>query len=129
MRLLLDTSTFLWYLTADSKLPPSVSEAIRSPDNDVWLSVVSFWEILIKHQLGKLPLPEPPFAYIPSQRERHRIDSLPLEERAVAHLPKLTLHHRDPFDRMLVCQSIEHDLLLTTSVQVIHSYPVKIFWR
>jgi PIN domain nuclease of toxin-antitoxin system len=129
LRLLLDTSTFLWYLSADTKLPDSVSEAIRSPDNDVWLSVVSFWEILVKHQLGRLPLPEPPFIYIPKQRERHGIDALPLEEQAVAHLPKLPQVHRDPFDRMLVCQSIEHDLSLVTSDETLQSYPVKTLWR
>lgn len=128
MRLLLDTSAFLWYLTADSKLPEPMADAVRSPENDVWFSVVSFWEILVKHQLGKLPLPEPPFSYIPKQREIHRIDTLQLEERAVAHLPKLPALHRDPFDRMLICQAIEHDLSFVTSDAVVQSYPVKILW-
>jgi PIN domain nuclease of toxin-antitoxin system len=128
LRLLLDTSTFLWYLSADRKLPDDVTKAIRSPDNDVWLSVVSFWEILVKHQLGRLPLPGPPFTYIPRQRERHGIDTLALEEQAVAHLPKLPQLHRDPFDRMLVCQSIEHDLYLVTPDETVQAYPVKTFW-
>lgn len=129
MKLLLDTSVFLWYLTADSKLPANVVEKIRLPENAVWLSVVSFWEILVKHQLGKLPLPEAPFTYIPKQRERHAIDSLGLDEKAVSHLPKLPSLHRDPFDRMLVCQAIEHDLSLVTSDELVQSYPVKILWR
>lgn len=129
MRLLLDTSTFLWFLSADSKLPETVSQAIRSPENEVWLSVVSFWEILVKHQLGRLPLPEPAFTYIPRQRERHRIGTLPLEEGAMVHLTKLPRIHRDPFDRVLVCQALEHDLLLVTSDEVVQSYPVKILWR
>jgi PIN domain nuclease of toxin-antitoxin system len=67
MRILLDTSTFLWFITGDPKLPASVS-AIRSPTHEVWLSAVSFWEILIKHALGRLPLPEPPSLYVPRRR-------------------------------------------------------------
>ncbi len=129
MRLLLDTSPFLWYLIADARLPETVAQEIRSPDNGVWVSVVSFWEILIKHQLGRLPMPEPPSAYIPRQRQRHRIDTLPLEEDAVAHLPKLPAIHRDPFDRILICQAIEHELQLVTADEKIRAYPVKTRWR
>ncbi|MGH9325032.1 MAG: type II toxin-antitoxin system VapC family toxin [Vicinamibacteria bacterium] len=128
MRLLLDTSTFLWFLTADRRLSDRAAAAIRSAENDAWLSVVSFWEILVKHRLGRLPLPKPPFSYIPTQRRRHGIASLTLRERAMVHLPKLPLHHRDPFDRMLVCQSLEHDMLLVTSDSTLASYPVKTFW-
>jgi PIN domain nuclease of toxin-antitoxin system len=90
--------------------------------------VVSFWEILIKHHLGRLPLPEAPAAYIPRQRGRHRISSLALREEAVAHLPKLPPLHRDPFDRILVCQAIEHNLALVTGDPVVRSYPVRTLW-
>lgn len=128
MKLLLDTSAFLWYLSGDAKLPKLVVSAIRSPENDVWLSAVSLWEVVVKHRLGKLPLPAAPSSYIPKQRERHAIDSLPLEERAIVHLSKLPAHHRDPFDRMLICQSIEHEMLLVTSDPRILEYPVKTFW-
>lgn len=128
MKLLLDTSAFLWYLSGDAKLPKLVVSAIRSPENDVWLSAVSLWEVVVKHRLGKLPLPAAPSSYIPKQRERHAIDSLSLEERAIVHLPKLPAHHRDPFDRMLICQSIEHEMLLVTSDPRILEYPVKTFW-
>ena len=128
MKLLLDTSAFLWYLSGDTKLPKPVMSAVRSPENDVWLSVVSLWEIVVKHKLGKLPLPAAPATYIPRQRERHAIDTLSLEERAIVHLPKLPPHHRDPFDRMLICQSIEHEMLIVTSDPRILEYPVKTFW-
>ena len=128
MKLLFDTSAFLWYLSGDTKLPESVVSAVRSPENDVWLSAVSLWEIVVKHQLGKLPLPAAPAIYIPRQRERHAVDTLSLEERAIVHLPKLPAHHRDPFDRMLICQSIEHEMLLVTSDARILEYPVKTFW-
>ncbi len=129
MKLLLDTSAFLWYLNGDKKLPKSVVSAVRSPDNEVWLSAVSLWEIVVKHALGKLPLPESPSSYIPTQRKRHAIDTLSLEEAAIAHLAKLPEHHRDPFDRILICQAIEHEMLLTTSDVKILEYPVKTFWR
>lgn len=128
MSFLLDTAAFLWVITADPKLPPPVRDAIRGTDDDVWLSVVSFWEILVKHHLGRLPLPEPPASYIPRQWRRHRISPLALREEAVAHLPKLPALHRDPFDRMLVCQTIEHNLALVTGDPVVRSYPVRTFW-
>jgi PIN domain nuclease of toxin-antitoxin system len=129
LRLLLDTSTFLWFITADSRLPDRTAEDIRSPDNDVWLSVISVWEVLVKHQLGRLDLPEAPYPYVSKQRERHRIETLPLEEGATVHLPKLPPIHRDLFDRMLICQAIEHDLLFVTSDEMIRSYPIKIHWQ
>ncbi len=128
MKLLLDTSTFLWFLTSDPRLSGTAGAAIRAPENDVWLSAISFWEILVKHQLGRLPLRERPSSYIPKQRKRHGISSLALRERAMAHLPKLPTHHKDPFDRMLVCQSLEHDLVLVTSDPAVRAYPVKTLW-
>jgi PIN domain nuclease of toxin-antitoxin system len=128
LKLLLDTSTFLWFLTLDRRLSETAAKVIRSSENDVWLSAVSFWEILVKHHLGKLPLPEPPSAYVPKQRKRHGIRSLALRERAIAHLPKLPALHRDPFDRMLVCQSLEHGLTLVTSDPALSAYPVKTLW-
>ena len=72
------------------------------PDNDVYLSAVSVWEITVKHSLGKLPLPTSPERFIPTQRDRHGITSLPLEEEAILYLSKLPRLHRDPFDRVLV---------------------------
>ena len=128
MRLLLDTSTFLWFLVGDRQLSEAAAEAIRSAENDVWLSVVSFWEILVKQQLGRLPLPKPASSYIPRQRKLHGIASLRLHERAVRHLPKLPSIHRDPFDRLLVCQCLEHNLLLVTSDRAVQAYPVKTLW-
>lgn len=89
MRVLLDTCEFLWLVTGDPRLPSSVAAAVRDPANEVYLSTVSFWEISVKHALGKLPLPQPPEHYVPLQRERHRIASLALDEAAVARLNSL----------------------------------------
>src|SRR6516165_8736258 len=69
MRLLLDTHVFLSYISADPQLPTAFRDAIRDPTNEVYLSVASVWEAVIKHALGKLPLPEAPAEYLPRQRE------------------------------------------------------------
>lgn len=128
MRLLLDTSTFLWFITG-SEIPERSKAALVDPDHEVWLSVVSVWELSVKQKLGRLQLPGSAFSYAMSARERHGIESLPLSEPAVAHLSKLPEVHRDPFDRMLVCQAIEHDLLLVTSDPLVREYPVKTLWE
>ncbi len=126
MRLLLDTHIFLWYISGDSKLPTDLRDAIRDPGNEVYLSVASVWEAVIKHGLGKLPLPEPAGAYLPRQRERHGISSLPLDEESVSRLGSLPLLHRDPFDRMLICQALEHGLTISTVDDAIGEYPVAV---
>ena len=124
MKILLDTSEFLWLISGDAKLSANVSAAIRDPDNQVFLSTVSFWEVSVKHHLGKLPLPQPPAQFIPAQRENHLIASLALNETAVAQLDGLPALHRDPFDRMLVCQAQAHGLTLASSDPLIRQYPV-----
>lgn len=124
MKILLDTCEFLWLVSGDAKLSASVSAAIRDPNNQVFLSTVSFWEISVKHHLGKLPLPQPPAQFIPAQREKHLIASLALDETAVAQLGALPALHRDPFDRMLVCQAQAHGLILASSDPLIRQYPV-----
>ncbi len=65
MRILLDTCEFLWLVSGDAKLSASAASAIRDPQNEVFLSVVSFWEISLKHSLGKLPLPQTPAQFVP----------------------------------------------------------------
>src|SRR5436190_23412522 len=124
MKLLLDTQVFLWYISADSRLPDGFRDAIRNPSNQVYLSVASVWEAVIKHALGKLPLPEAPAEYLPRQREAHRIASLPVEEAALAHLAGLPSLHRDPFDRILIAQALQHGLQLATVDDAVRAYPV-----
>jgi PIN domain nuclease of toxin-antitoxin system len=124
MRLLLDTHVFLWYISADPGLPAAFRDAIRDPAHEVYLSVASVWEAVIKHALGKLPLPEPPAEYLPRQRDAHRIRSLPLEEGALLHLATLPPLHRDPFDRILIAQALQHGLTLVTVDDAVRAYPV-----
>jgi PIN domain nuclease of toxin-antitoxin system len=124
MRLLLDTHTFLWLVSGDQRLPGAWREVIQDPGNDVYLSVVSLWESIVKYQLGKLPLPESPESYLPRQRDRHRVANLVLDEASVARLAQLPSLHRDPFDRMLVCQALHHGLTLATLDDAILGYDV-----
>jgi PIN domain nuclease of toxin-antitoxin system len=129
MRLLLDTHIFLWFINGDTRLPGVWREGIRDANNDVYVSVVSLWEALVKHRLGKLPLPEPPERYLPTQRARHQLSSLSLDEASVQHLATLPSAHRDSFDRMLVCQALEHGLTIVTVDPVFRAYPALILSR
>ena len=124
MRLLLDTHIFLWYISADPKLATDIRDAIRDPANDAYLSAASVWEAVIKHGLGKLPLPAPPATYLPQQRQAHHIDTMPVEEEAMRYLARLPLLHRDPFDRILVAQAVQHDFNLVTIDEAVRAYPV-----
>ena len=125
MKLLLDTHIFLWYISGDHHLPKSLKDIIQDSANEVYLSVVSLWESIVKYHLGKLPLPLSPEKYLPLQRERHNISSLSLDEAGIIHLSDLPSFHRDPFDRMLICQAIEHDMTIVTMDAAIAQYPIK----
>jgi PIN domain nuclease of toxin-antitoxin system len=124
VNLLLDTHIFLWFISGDQRLPVRLRQEISDPSNQVFVSVVSIWEATIKFQLGKLPLPEAPRTYLPSQRTRHLMSSLPLDEESVGRLGSLPAHHRDPFDRILICQAIEHNLVIATLDSMFTQYQV-----
>ena len=126
MRLLLDTHIFLWYISADSRLPSAFLTAIESKGNTVYLSIVSVWEAVIKYDLGKLPFTVPPAILIPQQRQLHRFSSLLINEGTVAHLAGLPRHHGDPFDRIMIAQALQHDLTLATVDTSMLMYPVKV---
>lgn len=128
MRLLLDTCAFLWIVAGSEKISGRAQALFSDPDNEVYLSVVSVWEIAVKHALGRLPLPAPPDAFVSRQRERHAIETLPLAEEAVLQLLRLPDYHKDPFDRMLVCQAVAHGLTILTPDPAIGRYPVRTEW-
>lgn len=129
MKLLLDTHIFLWFISGDKRLPEGMRDNIRDPNNEVYLSVVSLWEAVVKYQLGRLPLPQPPNIYLPIQRQKHQIVSLSLNEASVSQLANLAKIHRDPFDRMLICQAMEHGLTIVTIDDVICNYSVPVLNR
>jgi PIN domain nuclease of toxin-antitoxin system len=125
MRLLLDTHIFLWYITGDQRLSGHFRESIENADI-AFVSVVSIWEAVIKYSLGKLPLPDAPYPWLAVQREDHGFASLPIEERSLAHLSELPLYHRDPFDRLLVSQAVEHELTVVTVDPLLLQYSVSL---
>jgi PIN domain nuclease of toxin-antitoxin system len=129
MRLLLDTHICLWFISADAQLPAAWRDSIPDPRHEVFLSVVSVWEAMVKYAIGKLPLPSPPEEYLPTQRVQHQMTSLPLDEASVRRLATLPSVHRDPFDRMLVCQALAHGLTVVTVDPVFRAYPAPLLDR
>ncbi len=124
MTILLDTCDFLWFVSGSQRLPDRLKQEIANPANAVFLSVVSLWETIVKEKIGKLSLPKSAAQYVPEQRKRHGILSLELSEFAVMRLALLPSIHRDPFDRMLICQTQEHSMRLASSDPVMRQYPV-----
>ena len=128
MKLLLDTCTFLWLNAQPSRVPPTVRKMCADPDNQLFLSVVSALEIAIKQSNGRLSLPEPAAVYVPTRRAANGIASLDLTEEETWQLRHLPAIHQDPFDRMLVCQAIEHGMAIVTPDERISQYPVRVIW-
>jgi PIN domain nuclease of toxin-antitoxin system len=128
VRLLLDTCTFLWIVTGSTRLSKQAAQWFSDPSNEVYLSAVSAWEIAVKHSLGTLRLPAPLLDFIPSQREAHGIAALPLTEEEVLYLPKIPQLHRDPFDRMLICQAVVNGFAVLTPDELISQYPIRTLW-
>ncbi len=128
MKLLLDTVTFLWLVVDDPRLSSTAREAVIHPDNELLLSAVSAWEIAVKHRIGRLPLPEDPRQLVPRARATHGIDALPFDEDAALQLGALSELHRDPFDRMLVCQALVNGLSIVTPDDAVRQYPVRTIW-
>ncbi len=128
MKLLLDTCTFLWLTIKSGNLSQHAIDLFVNPENEVYLSAVSAWEMVVKYRMGKLSLPVPPNEFIPKERNRHYIAPLNLTEQDVMHLAKLPPTHKDPFDRMLICQAIEHALTILTPDPLITQYPIRTIW-
>jgi PIN domain nuclease of toxin-antitoxin system len=123
MKLLLDTHVFLWFINEDNRLSEDKAKAIVNQNNEVFLSVVSIWECVIKYQLGKLQFPESPEIYLPQQRSNHLIKSLNIGENTIKELITLPMLHKDPFDRLIICQSQEYNLKIVTEDTAILNYP------
>ena len=125
MRLLVDTCTFLSLAADDSNLSKLARASCRDPENAVYLSALSAWEIAIKYRLG---LPLPPHVCIASRRVWLGLEPLAFNEACAAHNTRLPLHHKDPFDRGLVSQAILHGLTIVTPDPAIMSFPVPVLW-
>ena len=128
MKLLLDTCTFLWLVADAGQLSRQARDLFREPANEVYLSSVASWEIAVKYALGRLPLPAPPERFVPFQRESHGIAPLSLDEESVLQAHRLPPLHRDPFDRMLICQAIVHGMAILTPDPLVAQYAVRTMW-
>lgn len=128
MRALLDTHTFLWWITDDPRLSPRVRKIIGDGENELFLSAASGWEMAIKAKLGRLKLPDNLERFIPEQLALNAIRSLPIQMSHALHVYTLPDYHRDPFDRLLVAQSRLEGLPILTADPQIAQYPVKTIW-
>ena len=127
MNLLLDTHVIIWYFQNDKKLSTSVSELLEDADNNLYLSIVSLWEIAIKLNLGKLNL-EIAFSDFQGLLNRFLIEILPISFANVEEYLGLVLHHRDPFDRMLIAQAITNSLIIVSADKAFDAYPIQRLW-
>jgi PIN domain nuclease of toxin-antitoxin system len=123
MKLLLDTHIFLWLIDDDKRLSAQYRQAIQNPNNEKFLSVVSIWECVIKYQIGKLDFSSSPETYLPKERRKHLIKTLTVDENSIAQLIKLPLLHKDPFDRLIMAQALQHNLIIMTEDKLILAYP------
>jgi PIN domain nuclease of toxin-antitoxin system len=127
MKALLDTHTFLWAISGSARLSRRAERIFVGP-SDLWLSVASIWEILIKVQIGKIALPLPAGPYIVKKLVENQIEALPISLDHVLKVETLPMHHSDPFDRILVAQSIEEGWPLVTADSIFEHYPVQTIW-
>lgn len=126
MRVLIDTHVLLWGLQDEKKL----SDRVRSllPAAEVWISVASLWEIIAKVQVGRLVLPSPVGEYLRGKLKDNGVLVLALTFDHVRRLENIPLHHRDPFDRILIAQSLEESLPLVTADHQFEKYSVELIW-
>ncbi len=128
MKVLLDTHTFLWWVTNDAQLSSPVQAILRDRGNQVFFSTASAWEIAIKAQLGKLSLPNLPEPFIHHQLQLNAFEVLPTNLPHSLQIYHLPLLHKDPFDRMLIVQSQLESLPLLTVDSRITQYNVNTIW-
>jgi PIN domain nuclease of toxin-antitoxin system len=123
VRLLLDTQIFLWFLVAPSRIPRQARQAIDEPENDVFVSAAVIWEIAIKVAIGRLDIDVP---RLPGLIDAAGFDELPVAARHAAGVHALPMHHRDPFDRLLIAQARVEALTLVSVDPAIRQYDVAV---
>ncbi len=129
MNLLIDTCTFLCLVQTPARIPRKARGWIEDGDNDVFLSHLSLWEIIIKYQVGRLPLPSPPNPFVLEQCKLHRIELLPMTLPDILGVAQLPMLHADPFDRLLIAQAMAQDMTILTSDAKIRRYTGRAVWE
>ena len=128
MRVLLDTHTFLWWAEDSPKLSDKARDVIQAPEHRCVVSLVCAWEIAVKVSIGKLKIPGPVSRFFPRELHTHDFEQLDIGLRAICRVESLPLHHRDPFDRLLIAQALEEKLPVVTADPVFRKYGVKRIW-
>ena len=128
MRLLLDTQCWLWWFAQPEELSESVIEQIADEANEIWFSVASVWEMGIKVSIGKLLLPEKIDDYVSTRMTQLGARSLEITASHALQVAALPLHHRDPFDRMLVAQAQAEAMTLVSADSTFSQYEVSLLW-
>ena len=126
MKVLLDTHAFIWAITDERRLSPRARSLIAS--SELWWSVVSLWEAIQKAQVGKLSLQLPAGPFLTGELSSNHVRLLPVSLSHVLRVEELPLHHRDPFDRLLIAQSIEEGWPIITADPWFARYPVDVIW-
>lgn len=128
VNLLLDTCKFVWLAAEPQKLSETASAAIDEGKKNILLSDVSIWEICVKWRSGKLRLPSPPRIWIEEQRTQWRLGLLSIESKHLYGTTELEMIHQDPYDRMLVAQSIAEGMRVVSPDRNIAQYPLAVVW-
>ncbi len=128
MRALLDTHTFLWWISDDAHLSARAKRIIADPKSELMVGYSSLWEATIKMQKGTLQVPGNSVTFLLSEMEKNDFRFLPLRVQHLLRLESLEFHHRDPFDRILIAQAIEEDVSVLTKDANFGRYPVKVVW-
>lgn len=128
MKYLLDTSVFLWVLTGEDKLNPRAQELLTSSSSELHFSAVGTWEIAIKYALGALHLPKAPWELVPQVLRSWSIQALNITQEHALRAGALPMHHRDPFDRMLIAQTLVEEMTLLTADRAFQKYKVDLIF-
>jgi len=128
VKLLLDTHSFIWFVEGNPQLSLNSRELIADPENQVFLSIVSIWEMAIKDGLGKLDLRQPLNELVATQISLNDISVLPLTVEHALYVRDLPLHHRDPFDRIIIGQGIIEGLPVISIDEVFDRYGISRIW-
>jgi PIN domain nuclease of toxin-antitoxin system len=128
MQLLLDTHTFIWFISGDQALPQKALDAIKNTENKCYISIASIWEIAIKFSLKKLEL-KSDFDNIIDFLASNDIEVLQLTFQHLQKIINLEFHHRDPFDRLIIAQAIVENLTIITKDENFSRYTDSLFWK